>query len=82
VLNNTERKAVIPPRSVEKSAPSIEKNPVAEQVANTANVNSSKQTTNTSNPSTQRRNTRRYGGEPKLRHRTYSHYEQDQKTKN
>lgn len=83
VLNNTERKAVIPPRSVEKSAPtSIEKKPAAEQVANTANVNSSKQTTNTSNPSTQRRNTRRYGGEPKLRHRTYSHYEQDQKTKN
>ena len=29
-----------------------------------------------------RRNTRRYGGEPKLRHRTYSHYEQGQKTKN
>ncbi|HEY2566260.1 MAG TPA: Rne/Rng family ribonuclease [Candidatus Aquirickettsiella sp.] len=82
VLNNTERKTVIPSRSVEKSAPSIEKKPVAEQIANTANINSSKQTTNANNPSPQRRNTRRYGGEPKLRHRTYSHYEQDQKTKN
>jgi ribonuclease E len=82
-LNNAERKTVIPSRSVEKSALSIEKKPAAEQIANTANVNnSSKQSTNTSNPSTQRRNTRRYGGEPKLRHRTYSHYEQDQKTKN
>lgn len=81
VLNNTERKAVIPSRSVEKSALSIEKKSTTEQIANTTNVNSSKQTTNTSNPSTQRRNTRRYGGEPKLRHRTYSHYEQDQKTK-
>jgi len=82
VLNHTERKAVIPPRSVEKSVASLEKKPVAEQVASTANVNSSKQTTKVSNPSLQRRNTRRYGGEPKLRHRTYSHYEQDQKTKN
>ena len=83
LLNNTEKKAIMPPRSVEKSVvASIEKKPVAEQVASTTNVNSSKQTTNASHPSVQRRNTRRYGGEPKLRHRTYSHYEQDQKTKN
>ncbi len=70
---NTERKAVIS-SPMEKSTPSIEKKPAATPV-NNSNVN-------TSNPSAQRRNTRRYGGEPKLRHRAYSHYEQNQKTKN
>jgi ribonuclease E len=77
---HTERKTVIP-QHVEKPVPHIEKKPAADPVANTANVNPSNQSTSTSNPSAQRRNTRRYGGEPKLRHRTYSH-EQDQKTKN
>jgi ribonuclease E len=81
---NTERKVMTP--QLEKSAPSLEKKPVVNNpVAHTANVNSSNTTTpisSTNNPSSQRRNTRRYGGEPKLRHRSYSHYEQDQKTKN
>ncbi|MGC1854081.1 MAG: Rne/Rng family ribonuclease [Candidatus Aquirickettsiella sp.] len=72
-INITERKVVIP-QAIEKTTSNIEKKPAADPVAHTANVNSS-------NPTSQRRNTRRYGGEPKLRHRTYSHYEQDQKTK-
>jgi ribonuclease E len=80
---NTERK-VLPPQQTEKSASNIEKKPIADPVTNTAHVDSNNQSTSSSsNPPTQRRNTRRYGGEPKLRHRTYSHYEQDhQKTKN
>lgn len=77
----TERKTVIS-QPMEKSPPSIEKKLAADPIANTANVNVSNQSTNTSNPSAQRRNTRRYGGEPKLRRRSYSHYEQNQKTKN
>ena len=76
---------IISQQQVEKITPSQEKKkPLADPVTNTANVNASNPTpsTNANNPSSQRRNTmRRYGGEPKLRHRTYSHYEQDQKTK-
>lgn len=80
-LNTTEKaeKKAVTPQLVEKSIPNIEKKPAVDSIAN---INSSNQPTRTSNPSTQRRNTRRYGGEPKLRHRTYSHYDQDQKTKN
>jgi ribonuclease E len=80
-----EKKVIISQQQVEKITPSQEKKkPLADPVTNTANVNASNPTpsTNANNPSSQRRNTmRRYGGEPKLRHRTYSHYEQDQKTK-
>lgn len=78
-LNTTERKVIPQQQAMEKSAPTIEKKPVAEAITN--NSSNSTTPTNTSNPTTQRRNTRRYGGEPKLRHRSYSHYE-DQKTKN
>ena len=80
-LNTPERKTIIP-QPMEKPATSIEKKPVSDPVANTSNVNSNNPTSTSANPpSSQRRNTRRYGGEPKLRHRTYNHYEHDQKTK-
>jgi ribonuclease E len=82
--NAVERKVIIP-QHTEKSVASLEKKPVADHpVPNPSNVNSSATTssTPTNPPSSQRHNTRRYGGEPKLRHRTYSHYEHDQKTKN
>lgn len=84
--HNMEKKALLPQQ--EKSIANTEKNPVADRVANSPNLSSSSAaststtTTNMNHPSPQRRNnTRRYGGEPKLRHRSYSHYDQDQKTK-
>lgn len=81
--SNTTEKKVIIAQAAEKSLASIERKPVADPVVNHAKlINSTNPTTNTNHASSQRRNTRRYGGEPKLRHRTYSHYEQDQKTKN
>lgn len=86
-LHNIEKKAPIP-QTQEKLVSNIEKASVTDQVTHTANLHSSSlalstNTTNTKHPSSpQRRNTRRYGGEPKLRHRTYSHYDHDQKTKN
>lgn len=78
---NTSAKKIVMPQTVEKSVPRIEKKPIAGAVTN-ANASNNTPSANANNPSSQRRNTRRYGGEPKLRHRTYSHYEQDQKTKN
>lgn len=77
ITERMERKAIIP-QAIEKSASNIKKKSTADLTANASN----NQPTNTNHPSAQRRNTRRYGGEPKLRHRSYSHYEQDQKTKN
>ncbi|MFZ0219949.1 MAG: Rne/Rng family ribonuclease [Candidatus Aquirickettsiella sp.] len=74
---NTESKVIIP-QQIENPAPRLEKK---SSINNTVNVNSSS-ATSTNNPSSQRRNIRRYGGEPKLRQRSYRHYEQDQKTKN
>lgn len=75
--HTAERKMVTQSTAAKLVEP-MEKKETAHAVAVIANTT----TTNaTSNTPTQRRNTRRYGGEPKLRHRTYSHYEHDQKTK-
>lgn len=85
-LAHIENKALLPQQ--EKSVANTEKNPIAERADNInqrcSSSSTAMNTTPTSNhrPSTQRRNTRRYGGEPKLRHRSYSHYDHDQKTKN
>lgn len=88
-LPNIENKA-LPPQQ-EKTVVHTEKNPIVERTNTINNLCSNNSTsisttpaTRTNRPSsTQRRNnnTRRYGGEPKLRHRSYSHYDHDQKTK-
>ncbi len=88
-LPNIENKAL--PLQQEKSVANTEKNPIVERTNNINNLCSNNSSTSMSTPpthanrssSTQRRNnnTRRYGGEPKLRHRNYSHYDHDQKTK-
>lgn len=88
-LQHTESKMLLPQQ--EKPSAITEKTPVADRVANISKLHSNNATsTNTpstnssiNQPSPQRRNnnTRRYGGEPKLRHRSYSHYDHDQKTK-
>jgi ribonuclease E len=82
-VNPTVEKKRVIPQPVEKIV-SMEKKAASDPVASTANSHqaAAAQAPTSNNPTSKRRNTRRYGGEPKLRHRTYSHYEQDQKTKN
>lgn len=84
IENNTQ-----PPQQEKTGAPT-EKNSLVERT-NTINTLCSNSSTSMSTASTQtnrssptqrrNNNTRRYGGEPKLRHRSYSHYDHDQKTK-
>lgn len=84
-LNTEHKKAVMPTQTVAKPEIAIEKNQTVSATTvgattNTANANAT--TGNTAPLQRHRRNTRRYGGEPKLRHRTYSNYETpDHKTK-
>lgn len=85
---NTEPKKVVvqpvttlakPELTVEKKQPVVSTTPVT-ATTNTANTNS---TTENKAPHRRRHTTRRYGGEPKLRQRTYTNYEtSDHKTKN
>jgi ribonuclease E len=51
----------------------LDKNPAIEKTLTQTTSN------NTHPRTTQRRNMRRYGGEPKLRHRTYNHYGENEK---
>lgn len=75
----TEKKVTIAQQQqMTKVTPAIEKKPSIDPVTQTAHP--SKTTPSTRSAAAPRRNTRRYGGEPKLRHRTYSH-EQNEKIK-
>lgn len=80
----TEKKATLPQQQIAKVTPSLDKKITIDPVAQTpATVNTNTHSAeNSPATTTPRRNTRRYGGEPKLRHRTYNHYEQNQKIKN
>ena len=59
-----------PEVAMEKKQP-LSTAPVAATATNSANANA----TTGGNTARHRRNTRRYGGEPKLRRRTYANYE-------
>ena len=76
-LNTEHKKVIMPAQTTAKPEVAMEKKqplstaPVAATATNSANANA----TTGGNTARHRRNTRRYGGEPKLRRRTYANYE-------
>lgn len=82
VVNNAAERKAITPQPVEKTSSNVERKPTPEPTAIKASNSHAAAAVPSSKTASTRRNTRRYGGEPKLRHRTYNHYDQNQKTKN
>lgn len=79
-INLTEKKILLEPvTKTTPATPATEKKQIANPVIVPTNTSSSPTTTN-SHPA--RRNTRRYGGEPKLRYRSYHYEAKNHKTKN
>ncbi len=83
-VNTEHKKVVVPTVTVAKPEVVAEKKPVVSTNALAATSDTANTSATTGNTALHRhrRNTRRYGGEPKLRRRTYPNYEaQEHKTK-
>lgn len=78
---NSRKTAASSQHVVKKSTPAFEEKGSSDPIAQAVISHSNTALSTRSSTNSPRRNTRRYGGEPKLRHRAYSHYER-QKTKN
>ena len=81
IPNTAEKKVAPAQQQVRKITPDLAEKPAVDSVSQTTANTLATPSTHSNSSAPKRRNTRRYGGEPKLRHRTYSHYEQNEKIK-